>query len=137
MPNSSNIELDTVRMLISRVRDGEESARSELVAQVQSYLGIMADQNLNRQICAKVGPSDIVQLTLIRMIDGIDNFRGSSTPEFFGWLNEIVKNESRKATRDLTRQKRDVRRQCSIHDQENGSRALGGPDSWVQNRRCD
>ncbi len=126
MPNSSNIELDTVRTLISRVREGENSARSELAAQVQSYLGIMADQNLNHQICANVGASDIVQMTLIRMVDGIDDFRGNSTPEFYGWLNEIVKNEARKANRDLTRQKRDVRRQRSIHEQETESRAFCG-----------
>jgi RNA polymerase sigma-70 factor (ECF subfamily) len=126
MPNSSKLELDTVRILISRVRDGDESARGDLAIQVQSYLSMMADRNLNDQVRGNVGPSDVVQLTLMKMVDGIDNFRGNSTPEFYGWLNGIVKNEARKVSRDLTRKKRDIRRQQSIDDQEKGSRGFGG-----------
>jgi len=126
MPNSTNIELDSVRILVSRIREGDQSARSQLASQVQSYLSMMADKNLSNQVRSNLGPSDVVQMTLIKMVDGIENFRGTSTREFFGWLNEIVKNEARKASRDLTRQKRDIRRQRSIHDPEHESRAFGG-----------
>jgi RNA polymerase sigma-70 factor, ECF subfamily len=126
MANSPNLELDTVRILVSRIRDGDQSARSELATQVQSYLSMMADKNLDQQVRQNIGPSDVVQMTLLKMVEGIDGFRGESTPEFFGWLNQIVKNEARKASRGLTSKKRDVRRQQSIQEQENESRVFGG-----------
>lgn len=109
-----NLEMDTVRILIERVRDGDRAAQSELVQQIQSYVTIMADHSLDPSIRAQVGPSDIVQQTMIKMIDGIGEFNGNSKPEFFGWLNTIVQNEALKSLRDLTRQKRDVRRQKSL-----------------------
>ena len=59
---------------------------------------------------SNVNPSDVVQHSLIRMMDGIGDFRGSTRAEFFGWLNKIVKNESARANRHYRSQKRDVSR---------------------------
>lgn len=126
MANVSNLELESVRTLVARIQDGDQSAQSELATQVQSYLNMMADRNLDDKVRQNVGPSDVVQMTLIKMVNGIGDFQGESSKEFFGWLNQIVKNEARKATRDLTRQKRDIRRQRSIHNQDNESRVYGG-----------
>lgn len=118
MADSMNLELDTVRILIERIRSGDQSAQStaesELVNHIQSYVSIMADQKLDPKFRAHVGPSDIVQQTLMKIVDGIDQFQGESTQEFFGWVNRIVQNETLKSYRDLTRQKRDVRRERSL-----------------------
>lgn len=114
MADSINLELDTVRVLIDRIRTGDSSAQSELVNQIQSYVSLMADKNLDQDVRNCVGPSDVVQQTMIIMVRGIDGFQGKSTREFFGWLNKIIKNEALKIRRDLTRQKRDLRRQKSL-----------------------
>lgn len=121
LAESVKLEPDTVRILIERIREGDESAQSELVNQIQSYVVIMADQNLDNQIRACVGPSDIVQQTMMKMVDGIDQFKGQTTPEFFGWVNMIIKNEALKSRRDQTRQKRDVRRRQSLDVMQNDS----------------
>ena len=108
--DSNNLKLDTVRTLIERVRSGDDGAQSELVDQIQSYVTRMADQNLVNEVRARVGPSDIAQMSMIQMVNGFDRFRGQTTKEFFGWLNKIIQNEAIKSCRDQTRQKRDVRR---------------------------
>ena len=112
--DSDNLQLDTVRILIDRVRAGDERARSELVDQIQSYVTQMADQNLAREVRPRVGPSDIVQQSMIQMVNGFDRFRGQTTREFFGWLNKIIQNQANLSRRDQTRQKRDIRRHQSL-----------------------
>lgn len=124
---NANLNLDTVRVLIEDAREGDQIAKSDLAQQVQSYLSLMADRKLHQGVRRCVNPSDIVQQTLIRMVDGIENFRGQTTAEFYGWLNQIIRNESAKANRDLTRQKRDLRRQRSLTDQESVSRKQQEP----------
>ena len=119
--NEEELELDTVRLLIEQAREGDMQAKSELAVQVQSYLSMMADRKLNPAIRSNVNPSDIVQHTLIRMVDGIDNFRGTTRAEFFGWLNKIVHNESSRANRRFHSKKRDITRERSMAQQETGS----------------
>ena len=116
-PVQDSLDLDTIRLLVDKARDGDRDAQSQIVEQVQSYLSMMADKNMPQVIRPHMNPSDIVQHTLIQMVNGFENFRGSSTQEFYGWLNQIIKNESKKAARDLTRQKRDVRKQMSMNQQ--------------------
>jgi len=127
MADSLNLELDTVRILINRVRSGDDGAQSELVQQVQSYVSLMADKNLDQQLRHVVGPSDIVQQTMIKLVNGIGQFQGDTTPEFFGWLNKIIENEALKSQRDQTRQKRDVRRCQSLEYMADDSRLQFDP----------
>lgn len=114
LSDSPDFDLDTVRLLIDKARDGDGGAQSELAQHVQSYVSLMADKNLEQSIRSNVGPSDIVQQTLIKMVNGIDNYRGESKEEFFGWLNMIIRNEANRVSRDLKRQKRDIRKQKSF-----------------------
>ena len=127
MGESPEIDFDTVRLLIEKAREGDDAAQSDLAEHVQNYISIMADQKLEKSIRTNVGPSDIVQQTLIQMVKGIDNYRGQSTAEFYGWLNQIVKNEAKRASRDLKRQKRDIRRQTSMDGQDSVVRRMNTP----------
>ena len=127
MTDSINLELDTVRILIDRVRTGDPAAQSDLVNQIQSYVSLMADKNLDQNLRGVIGPSDIVQLTMMKLVNGIDNFEGQSTPEFFGWLNKIIENEALKSRRDMTRQKRDIRRRRSLENMTDDSRMAFDP----------
>lgn len=119
--NPVEFELDSMKSLIEQARDGNAQAKSDLASQVQSYLTMMADKKLNLAIRPNVNPSDIVQHTLIRMTDGIEDFRGTTRAEFFGWLNMIVHNESARANRYFRSQKRDVARQAPLGQQDSGS----------------
>lgn len=111
-------DLDTVRLIVSEINRGDSDAWPKLTQQINSYLTLMAEKNLPPAIQGQVNPSDIVQQTLLEVVQGINGFRGHTTAEFYGWLNQILRNQSRRITRDLTRQKRDVRRQVSINQDE-------------------
>ena len=61
--------------------------------QYRDYLRVLAKLELDTRLRDKIDSSDIVQQTLIQMVHGIENFRGSTTKEFYGWLNTILRNE--------------------------------------------
>lgn len=113
MSDKQPAEIDFVSMsqLVDAAKAGDSDARSQICRQVQGQLNRMADQQLDANLRRKLNPSDIVQVTLTRMVQGFADFRGSSTAEFYGWLNTILKNEIHSTRRDFHRQRRDVRRE--------------------------
>lgn len=109
----ANVDLISISQLVHLARDGDRQAHSEICRQIQPGLTRMAENQLHRNLRAKISPSDIVQATMTRMICGFADFRSSSSAEFYSWLNTILKNEIRTTRRDLLRQRRDVRREQS------------------------
>ncbi len=130
----SDVDLATISELVNAARTGNAAAHSEISRQVQEPLNRMADQQLDQQLRRKLNPSDIVQATLTRMVQGFDDFRGSSTAEFYGWLNTILRNEVRTTRRDLQRDRRDVRREQEPPDNTSPRHASQQepPDDLVQ-----
>lgn len=105
------VDLATMSQLVAAAKVGDAKAHSEICRQVQGRLNAMANNQLDPGLRRKLNPSDIVQATLTRMVQGFDDFRGSSTGEFYSWLNSILKNEVRTTRRDLQRDRRDIRRE--------------------------
>ena len=104
-------DIASLSHLVDAARGGDAAAHSEICRQVQGRLNRMADQHLNGQLRRKLNPSDIVQATMTRMVQGFGDFRGSTSAEFYGWLNAILKNEVHTTRRDYQRQCRDIRRE--------------------------
>jgi RNA polymerase sigma-70 factor (ECF subfamily) len=109
--HSPEIDIASMSQLVNAAKDGDTAAHSEICRQVQGKLNQMADKHLDAKLRRKLNPSDIVQATLTRMVQGFGDFRGSSSAEFYGWLNAILKNEVNSTRRDFQRQRRDVRRE--------------------------
>ena len=107
----TEIDLTSMSQLVDAAKEGDSSAHSEICRQVQGHLNRMADKHLDAGLRRKLNPSDIVQATMTRMVQGFEDFRGSSSAEFYGWLNSILKNEVSSTRRGLHRQRRDVRRE--------------------------
>ena len=80
----------------------------------RSYLGLLARMQLPQRIQSRLGASDIVQLTMLQAINGVDDFRGSTKAEKAAWLRQILARNLAHALRDNRRQKRDVRREQSL-----------------------
>lgn len=119
------LDLDTISLLIPQAREGSDTAREELLQHIQSYLALMAAKNNVQHLQAKFGNSDIVQQSLAQVIQGFDQFRGESSKEFYGWLNQIVANEAKQLQRDHHRQKRDVKRERRMQSEQSGSDVVG------------
>lgn len=97
----------------------------EKLERFRSYLELMANVQLHRQLQAKFDPSDIVQQTLVQAVQAFGDFRGQTEAEMAGWLRQILANQMANAVREFSRAKRNVAREASIFVQvEDASRQL-------------
>lgn len=78
------------------------------------YLNLLVRAHLNPRNPAKIDASDIVQQTLLDAFSRQNQFRGVSEGELAAWLREILKHNLADALRAQHRDKRDVRRECSL-----------------------
>ncbi|MEM9942648.1 MAG: sigma factor [Planctomycetota bacterium] len=105
------IDFESISILIPRFRAGDQDALEQLVIQVQQYLKLMAANNMDRTLQQKIGASDVVQRTLVRVVENFDQFRGGSGGEFRAWLKKIVSNEIKYLQRAYRAEKRDIKRE--------------------------
>ena len=80
----------------------------------RSYLRLLANMQLDKRLRSKVDASDIVQQTLLQAHQARDQFRGENQAQRAAWLRQILARNLMHATRDMTRDKRDVRREQSM-----------------------
>ncbi|MCA9262749.1 MAG: sigma-70 family RNA polymerase sigma factor [Planctomycetales bacterium] len=107
--------------LIARARDGCDVSLNELIRSLQGYLLVIARHELNADLRAKVGASDIVQSVLIRAEQNLDEFRGSSRQTLLAWLRKILTHEIIAVHRKyIQSEKRNVQREVSLpaHDED-------------------
>lgn len=87
---------------------------TDCVARYEPYLRMLARTQMRPAYQAKLSVSDIVQQTMTQAVAAIDTFRGETEAEFRGWLRQILSRHLTHLDRDLHRDKRDIRRECSI-----------------------
>lgn len=127
--HSEASDLGSISQWILSAKAGDDAAKEAICREVQQYLLNAAARLLSQSLNAKLNPSDVVQWTMTRMIQRIDDFRGSSTAEFYGWLQAILQNEIRAARREYVRQKRDVRREQRLEGESpDGSIGIAATD---------
>ena len=93
--------------------DPEELAPLE---QFCDYLHLVARLQLGHRTPGKIGPSDVVQQTLLEAYRKRDQFRGRSQAEMMAWLKKILMGVMIDAIRSLGRDKRDIRRELSLEE---------------------
>jgi RNA polymerase sigma-70 factor (ECF subfamily) len=110
--------------LITQAILGNTAARNTLFQQLRPYLLIVAINELDEQLHAKLGPSDIVQQSMMRAVQELPQYRGSTDAEFKGWLRQILINEARLARRVFATEKRDVQRERGLDNLSTSDRSL-------------
>jgi RNA polymerase sigma-70 factor, ECF subfamily len=80
----------------------------------RSYLLLMARIKLDRRLCGKLDASDVVQQSLLEAHQALASFRGDDTAAQAAWLRQIPARNLANVVRDLTRGKRDVRRERAL-----------------------
>jgi len=93
----------------------------KMLERFRDYLRLLARAQLPAVVQSKLDPSDLVQQTLLRAYQGIDEFRGRSTAEQAAWLRQILAHTLANAVRDLTRDRRDVGLERSLEASLNES----------------
>lgn len=113
LPPDRNL-YETVIELVGRSRAGDTGARDQMLARIHDFLSLVARRELEQELKLKVGVSDIVQCSLLRVCDNVESFAGKSKPQFLAWLKTIVVNEIRRERRRQTAAKRDVRNEVAF-----------------------
>jgi RNA polymerase sigma-70 factor (ECF subfamily) len=97
------------------------------IERFRSYLLLLARMKLDRKLGGKLDASDIVQQTLLEAHEALDSFRGDDSAAQAAWLRKILAHDLANAARDLTRAKRDVRKERSLQaDLDNSASQLEG-----------
>ena len=117
---TEELDFQSVSLLIRQAKNGCQQSKSELIDQLQSYMHLLANRFSNEQLQHRLGNSDIVQQSVVNVIEKFDGFRGSSRGEFKAWLKQILLNEIRQSVRNHSRAKRDVARERSIDHSQLG-----------------
>jgi len=105
--------------LLNRVLVGDAQALDAVLAKIRPYLHLLVRQQLEPGLRHKLGDSDIVQETLMRINGGLKpasqgpegQFRGRDPPEFLAWVSQIVRHVIVDMQRRGLAKKRDERRE--------------------------
>ena len=84
----------TFAELIKDARAGDPAALELLLARYRPLARHIAHGLLGAQVGRRGDSSDIVQETMARAFNKIDDFRGTTEPEWIGWLRAIITGES-------------------------------------------
>ncbi len=107
----------------------EPRPRAQDLEHFRDYLRMLARLHLDRRIQTKVDPSDVVQETLIKAIEAIDEFRGIGEVQLAAWLRRILANQMVDTLRQLGRDKRNIAMERSLQVAVDESSAR--IDAWL------
>jgi RNA polymerase sigma-70 factor, ECF subfamily len=81
--------IDAARWL-GAARDGSKDALGRMLADCQAYLLLIAGRELDPDLRAKAGASDLVQETLIEAYRDFDGFQGDTEEKLLAWLRKLL-----------------------------------------------
>lgn len=112
-----------------------ESEANELGKRLELYrpwCRVFVRQTLHGGIGRRIDESDIIQRTWVDVLTKIDQFRGSTEQEFFGWVRTCLSNNLKNAMRDQMAAKRDIRREQSFCEMDTATLAWFEPQADVE-----
>ncbi|MBI2824522.1 MAG: sigma-70 family RNA polymerase sigma factor [Planctomycetia bacterium] len=117
MDSSTPSNPDAWGPLIKAARAGSNEALGDLFVVCRDYLLLVANTELDRDLRAKVGASDVVQDALVEAQCSFDRFHGDDRLQLLAWLRAILLHKLSNAHRHYSRtSKRNVAREVSWDD---------------------
>jgi RNA polymerase sigma-70 factor (ECF subfamily) len=104
---------ETTRRL-ARARDGSSEALNEVYGRLASRLLALIRLRLGPELRRQVESRDVLQATLLKSFERIDQFEGSKGVSLMAWLVRIAENEIRDLADYHQRQRRDARRNVPL-----------------------
>jgi RNA polymerase sigma-70 factor, ECF subfamily len=87
---SSRLEPTSIGAMLNAARDGSAEALGVLLEQFRPYLLLIANEELNSDLRAKGGASDLVQESFLDAQRGFDRFHGRTANELLAWLRKVL-----------------------------------------------
>lgn len=112
---SSSVAPANVPRYVDGARAGSKEALERLLESYRSYLRRVASLRLDRNLCSKIDPSDLAQVTLIEAHRDFPAFTSSTHSRLQAWLTTLLQNnlaDVRKRYRKSA--KRDVSRELAF-----------------------
>jgi RNA polymerase sigma-70 factor (ECF subfamily) len=100
--------------LLQRARRGSGDALEELYARFAGKLLGLIRLRMGRTLRHRMESRDILQATLLKSFQRIDQFRSSETSSLMGWLARIAENEIRDQANHHHAQRRDAGRDAPL-----------------------
>jgi len=113
-PSSSSHHPVSFSALLEEARAGNADVMAQLLEERREYLWMLANRSLNGELCAKEGPSDLVQDTIVAALRDFKQFKGTTPEEFTGWLCSILRHTFLTFVQHYRTQKRQVTREQSL-----------------------
>ncbi len=104
--------------LLDAARSGSREALGQLLELCRGYLLMVATGELDADLQAKEGPSDLVQETFLEAKRDFVQFQGASEAELLAWLRRVLLNNVANFTRRYrTTGKRSIEREVVLDGQ--------------------
>jgi RNA polymerase sigma-70 factor, ECF subfamily len=107
-PAPSPEDHDALSSLMRRAREGSTEALDAVYARAAPRVLSFIRMRLGPSLRARLESRDILQSTLLRSFERLDQLRGDDTRSFLGWLSRIAENEIRDQVDRQFRARRDA-----------------------------
>jgi RNA polymerase sigma-70 factor (ECF subfamily) len=106
--------MDPTADLLRQARAGSPEALEALFARGGDRLLPYIRLRMGPRLRARLESQDLLQNTLLRACERLEQLRGEEPEAFWGWLYRIAENEIRDQAEHHQRQKRDARREVPL-----------------------
>jgi len=113
--------------LVSLAKQGDESALDQLCRAYGERVRRIIRLHIGKELRSKLESMDIVQDAFISALRGLESFTYKSEGDFLRWISKIAENRIRDNLDKLHADKRDIRREIPLKDNERSSQ-----DSFIR-----
>jgi RNA polymerase sigma-70 factor (ECF subfamily) len=103
--------------LLQQARDGSGEALGHLLEACRAYLLVVARQELQTPLQAKVDATDLVQETFVEAMRDFADFHGECEQQLLGWLRGILRHNLADLTRRYTTSCRCLAQEVPLREQ--------------------
>lgn len=111
---------------LTAAQAGSREALGQALESCRGYLLLIAQQELDPELQAKGGASDLVQQTFLEAQRDFGTFQGNTQEALLAWTRRLLLNNLANFRRDLRRSKRKVSREVSLPTGTSSGRGDGG-----------
>lgn len=120
---------EDVAQWLPAARSGSREALGQVLEACRGYLLLIARQELDTELQAKGGASDLVQQTFLEAQRDFAKFQGTTHEALLAWMRRLLINNLANFRRDFHRDKRRVTREVPLPGSDSQGPRGGGVDA--------